>query len=136
MSEPDFQGLKDSAAEKAQALTAAVANDERWNLLDELMCQVFGFTLFGYVFGYGRIVCFMDVDEIQQLAANQLSALGVGQKYADGMMQAAFDEFRTENKQSLHSQLIGVGHSHFATDDTTVLVDSIFQSTEQIRASM
>ena len=102
MSEPDFQGLKDSAAEKAQALTAAVANDERWNLLDELMCQVFGFTLFGYVFGYGRIVCFMDVDEIQQLAANQLSALGVGQKYADGMMQAAFDEFRTENKQSLH----------------------------------
>ena len=136
MSEPDFQGLKSSAVAKAEALTTAVVSDERWKLEDELMCQVFGFTLFGYVFGYGRTVCFMEVDEIQQLAASQLSGLGIGPKYAEGMMQAAFEEFRTENNQSLHSQLIGVGHSHFASDDPSILVESIFQNTEQIRASM
>ena len=136
MAEPDFQGLKNSAVQKAEGLTSAVSSDPRWNLQDELLCQVFGFTLFGYVFGYGRTICFMEVEEIQQLAAKQLTGLGVGAKYAQGMMEAAMDEFASGNNQSLHSQLIGIGHSHLASEDTTELVDSIFQNADQIRAAM
>jgi len=99
------------------------------------MCQVFGFTLFGYVFGYARTICFMDVEEIQQLAADQLTNLGIGPKYASGLMQTALNEFTTPN-DPLYSQLVGIGHSHFAAEDTTELIDSIFENTTRIHSAM
>ena len=125
-----------AAKEKAEALTRAVTEDDRWALEDELMCQVFGFTMFGYVFGYGRIVCIMEVEEIKALAANQLTGIGIGPKYAEGMMDHAFEELSQEGSQTIHAQLVGIGHSHFASEDITELVNSIFQNTEQIRSSM
>lgn len=97
------------------------------------MCQVLGFTLYGYVFGFGRIVCFMDVDDIKNMAVAKLSSLGIGPKYVQGMIDHAHQEFVTEGNQSIHNQLIGVGHSHFASDDITELIDSIFENTEEIR---
>lgn len=126
--------MKQLAQDKADAFTSAVTNDSRWRLEDELMCQVFGFTLYGYVFGVGRIICLMDVDEIQQLAADQLSGLGIGPKYAAGMMEHAHQEFMTEGNTSLHSQLVGVGHSHFASDEIDALIESVFVNTERIRS--
>ncbi|QDT64674.1 hypothetical protein [Calycomorphotria hydatis] len=128
--------IAELAKSKAEALTTAVTSDSRWQLENELMCQVFGFTMYGYVFGVGRIVCFMDVEDIQNLAADQLSGLGIGPKYAEGMMQAAHNEFMQEGNTSLHNQLIGIGHSHVASEDLTELVDSIFQNTEQINQSI
>ncbi|MEM7316076.1 MAG: hypothetical protein AAF497_23325 [Planctomycetota bacterium] len=121
------------AKSKAASLTAKVTNDPRWRLEDELMCQVFGFTMYGYVFGVGRLQCFMDVEEIQKLAADQLIGLGIGAKYAEGMMQAAYDEIVQEGNTSLYNRLIGVGHSHIASEDLTELANSIYQNTEQIR---
>jgi hypothetical protein len=53
--------MKQLAQDKAEEFTSAVTSDSRWRLEDELMCQVFGFTLYGYVFGVGRVICFMDV---------------------------------------------------------------------------
>jgi hypothetical protein len=123
------------AKSKAEALTKAVTTDSRWELEDELMCQVFGFTMYGYVFGVARVMCFMDVEDIQKLATDQLTGLGIGPKYAEGMMQAAHNEFVQEGNTSLHNQLIGIGHSHFASEDLTELVDSVFQNTQRIRES-
>ena len=121
------------AKAKAEAFTSAVTSDSRWKLEDELMCQVFGFTSYGYVFGVGRVVCFMDVEEIQSLAVEQLTGLGIGTQYAEGMMQSAHNEFSQEGNTSLYNRLIGIGHSHFASEDLTELVDSVFQNTEQVR---
>ena len=131
--EANFDALKASATTKAEALTKAVTTDRRWRLEDETMCQVFGFTLFGYIFGYGRTICFMDVEDIQQLAASQLSNLGIGPKYADGLMQTALDEFMSQDSQSMYSQLVEIGHSHFATEDLTEMVESIFENTSRIQ---
>lgn len=128
--------LAELAKSKAEALTTIVTNDPRWQLEDELMCQVFGFTMYGYVFGVGRIHCFMDVEDIHKLAADQLTGLGIGPNYAEGMMQAASNEFMQEGNTSLHNRLIGVGHSHIGSDDLTELANSIFQNTEQIRQTM
>ena len=125
--------LKQAAQEKTDAFVDAVTSDKRWQLEDELMCQVLGFTLYGYVFGYGRIVCFMDVDDIKEMAASKLASLGIGPKYAQGMMDHAHQEFITEGNTSIHNQLIGVGHSHFGSEDLSELVDSIFANSEQIR---
>ncbi|MBG88507.1 MAG: hypothetical protein CMO80_16625 [Verrucomicrobiales bacterium] len=125
--------LREKARSRVKALANAVKGDERWDLNDELMCQVFGFTMYGYAFGLGRIVCFMDVEDIQALATAQLSELGIGAKYASGMIAAAHVEFMTEGNESLHNRLIGIGHSHFISEDLTELIDSVFQNTEAIR---
>jgi hypothetical protein len=58
---PAMNNMKQLAQDKAEEFTSAVTSDSRWRLEDELMCQVFGFTLYGYVFGVGRVICFMDV---------------------------------------------------------------------------
>lgn len=121
------------AQTKADAFTDAISNDSRWELEDELMCQVFGFTLYGYLFGIGRLHCFMDVEDIQKMAAGKLAALGIGPKYAAGMMEHAHQEFFTEGNTSLHAQLVRVGHDHFASEEIHELVESVFVNTEQIR---
>jgi hypothetical protein len=121
------------ARRKAEMLTRLVSTDPRWDIQDEVMCQVFGFTMFGYVFGVGRIICFMDVGDIQSLASNQLIGLGVGPKYAQGMMESAHEIFTDEGNTTIHSQLIAVGHDHIGSEDLTELVDSVFLNTEQIR---
>ena len=121
------------AQQKADAFTDAVTTDGRWQLEDELMCQVFGFTLYGYLFGVGRLICFMDVEDIQAMATDKLAGLGLGLDYARGMMEHAHQELMTEGNASLHAQLVGIGHSHFGSAKIDALVESVFQNTEQIR---
>lgn len=128
--------MAEQAKSKAESLTATVDSDPRWQLEDELLCQVFGLTMYGYVFGIGRVRYFMDVEDIHELATDQLIRLGVGAKYAEGMIQAAHNEFMQEGNTSLFNQLIGVGHSYIGSEDLAELANSVFQNTEQIRKSM
>jgi hypothetical protein len=128
-----MNNMKQLAKKKAEAFTSAVTSDPRWQLEDELMCQVFGFTLYGYLFGIGRVICFMDVEDIQAMAARTLAGLGIGPAYASGMMEHAHQEFMTEGNPSLHAQLVGVGHSHFGSETIDDLMESVFANTERIR---
>lgn len=125
--------LKQHAKAKSEEFTRQVTSGPRWKLEDELMCQVFGFTLYGYVFGIGRVHCFMDVEDIHSIIVDQLAGLGIGRKYVEGLVEAAHQEFVTENNQSWQNQLIGVGHSHALQEEMRSLVDSIFTNTEAIR---
>ena len=50
--------------EKADACLAAITGDPRWDLQDELLFQVAAFTWYGYCFGIGRTLYFLDADEI------------------------------------------------------------------------
>jgi hypothetical protein len=109
-----------------------VTSDRRWNLQNELMCQVFGFTTYGYLFGIGRTQCFMNVEEIHALVVDQLAGLGIGRKYVEGLVETAQKEFATENNPSLYNRLIGVGHSHALQEDLNALTESIFTNTAQI----
>jgi hypothetical protein len=125
--------LKQHAKEKSEEFTRQVTSNSRWKLEDELMCQVFGFTLYGYVFGIGRVHCFMDVEDIHTIIVDQLAGLGIGKQYVEGLVQAAHQEFLPENNQSWQNRLIGVGHSHALKGDMKVLVDSIFTNTAALR---
>jgi len=113
--------------------TSSGSRDHRWKLEDELMYQVFGFTLYGYLFGIGRVHCFMDVEDIHAIIVDQLASLGIGRKYVEGLVQAAHQEFITENNQSWQNRLIGVGHAHALQENMKVLVDSIFSNTAALR---
>lgn len=121
------------AQQKADAFTDAVTSDPRWELEDELMCQVFGFTLYGYLFGVGRVVCFMDVEDIQEMAASTLTGLGLGPDYAKGLIEYAHEEFATEGNTSVFANLVGIGHSHFDSSEISTLLESVFENTEQLR---
>jgi len=125
--------LKQRAKQKAGEFTQLVTSDPRWTLDDELMCQVLGFTMYGYVFGIGRIHCFMDIEEIHEIIIGQLAGLGIGQKYVEGLVQAAHKEFQIENNPSSNNQLIGVGHSQALQEDMKELVESIFTNTAALR---
>jgi len=131
-----MNNMEPLARTKTSAVTNAVTSDPRWVLEDELMCHVFGFTLYGYALGVGRVVCFMDVSDVQKMAAGELAGLGIGPQYAAGMMEHAHDEFMQENNQTFHAQLVNVGHSHFGAEDTNELVESVFTNTELIRQQM
>jgi hypothetical protein len=128
--------LKQHARDKAAKFTRHVTSDQRWRLEDELMCHVFGFTMYGYVFGVGRVHCFMDVEDIHEIIVDQLTGLGIGRKYAEGLVQAAHQEFITKDNQSWQNRLIGVGHSHALVENMNVLVDCIFSNTTAIRKAI
>ena len=125
--------MKNTVIEKVRNLVQLVISDARWNLRDELMCQVLGYSLFGYGFGLGRLVGFLEEDEIFAIVKNELIRLGLGEKYAQGLIAHAFEVFQSDKNDSIHSQLIGVGHSHFSSSDMKEFVNSIFENTEIIR---
>lgn len=117
---------------KIENVINLIISDPRWNIESELMIQVLGFTLFGYAFGVGRIVCFMDVEDIKIEVIYQLTKLGVGKKYAQGMIDQAYSLFINEDQRSVQGQLIGVGHSHFSSENLDELKESIFNNTGKL----
>lgn len=125
--------MNERLEEKTNPLMEAVTSDARWELEDELLVQVLGFTLYGYAFGVGRVIFLMDVEDINASVAGQLAALGVGPKYAQGLVEAAFECFMNEEDQSVHSQLVNIGHSHIASEDLSECMESIFTNTETLR---
>jgi hypothetical protein len=125
--------LKQHARDKSAELTRLLTSYQRWKLEDEMLCQIFGFTLYGYVFGFGRVHCFMDAADIHTIVIDQLTGLGLGRQYVEGMVQAAHQEFTSKNSQSVESRLIGIGHSHAFEENLKNLADSIFTNTAALR---
>lgn len=119
---------------KANRLFAALTADPRWDINDELLFQVMGFTFYGYCFGFGKLVCFMDANAIDAYVADKLTGLGAGAKYVQGMIERARQDFVTADNvvpvdmNDPFSQLIGIGHSHFAADDFSQLFESVYQN--------
>lgn len=119
---------------KANRLFSAITGDPRWDINDELLFQVAGFTFYGYCFGFGRLVCLMDADDIDAYVAGKLTGLGAGAKYVQGMIARARQDFVTgEDAEPADtddplSRLIGIGHSYFSADDFTPLVESVYEN--------
>ena len=120
--------------DKANRLFSAITNDPRWDINDELLFQVAGFTFYGYCFGFGRLVCLMDADDIDAYAAGKLTGLGAGAKYVQGMIARARQDFVTDedaepvDTDDPLSRLIGIGPSYFSADDFSLLVESIYKN--------
>ena len=120
--------------DKANRLFSAITSDTRWDINDELLFQVAGFTFYGYCFGFGRLVCRMDADDIDAYVADKFTGLGAGAKYVQGMIARARQDFVTDedaepvDTDDPLSRLIGIGHAHFSADDFTPLVESIYKN--------
>ena len=119
---------------KANRLFSAITGDPCWDINDELLFQVAGFTFYGYCFGFGLLVCLMDADDIDAYVAGKLTSLGAGAKYVQGMIARARQDFVTgEDAEPIDtddplSRLIGIGHAHFSADDFSPLVESVYEN--------
>ncbi|HAS6364174.1 TPA: hypothetical protein RQJ98_004468 [Vibrio vulnificus] len=96
----------------------AVISHEKWDLQNEVLCQVFGFMLYGRNFAYGRLVCFLDIEDIDLVTTESLENIGLGPSYVRGLVQHARDLFLEKSDMSLNSQLVNEGHSTVATDSS------------------
>lgn len=113
--------------EKAEDLFRKVVTDPRWDVAEETQFSVFGFTFYGYCFGVGRLLYFLDAETINAFVTEKLVALGAGAKYAGGLVEAAYSTFEAPS-ESLNAQLVGIGHAHFAAADMTELVNAFFKN--------
>ena len=116
--------------EKADACLAAITGDPRWDLQDELLFQVAAFTWYGYCFGIGRTLYFLDADEIDAHVIARLTGLGAGDKYVRGLVARAREDFgdTPPDENDVYTQLIGIGHSHFLGRNHSALVASIYDN--------
>ena len=121
-----------SLEDKCKHIVDAVTSDLRWNLQDELFVQVLSFTLYGYALGSGRVIHLMDEQDITAIPQTLISELGVGPDYVRGMLEHAHSVFIDETDDSIHSQLVNLGYSHFNSDKINKCIESIFQNTDAI----
>lgn len=127
--------LKNILVEKTNHFIEEISSDPRWDIQDELMFQVFGYTLYGYAFGLGRMSLFLDVEEINSVVINALVELGSGEKYARGMIDSASSTFISDQSNDIYSQFVGIGHSHFASENISECINSIFTNVNTITNS-
>jgi hypothetical protein len=92
--------------------------------------------MYGYAFGVGRLVFLLDEPDIHRMAVAQLTGLGVGEKYAVGLIDAAREAMLYETAESTHRKLVGIGHWHFASENLTGLADTVFRNTMVLRSGM
>lgn len=116
--------------ERADACLAAIIADPRWDVEDELLFQVAAFTWYGYCFGIGRTLYFLDADAIDAHVIACLTGLGAGDKYVRGLVARACEDFGDEppDANDVYTQLIGIGHSHFSERKHDGLVASIYDN--------
>jgi len=120
--------MKELFNSKTQDFVEIMVNDKRWDLNNEMMFQVFGFTLFGFAAGVGRNLCFLGFEEIIDKVILELTKLGAGEKYVRGLIEEAQSTF--ENKiKSYQSDLVGIGFFHFASENSNELKESVFSNT-------
>ncbi|MDM1369848.1 MAG: hypothetical protein LBI73_02475 [Myroides sp.] len=115
---------------KIDVLLQQIVDDSRWDLESETLFVVTGMTFYGYCLGQ-KIVFMLEQEDVNKAVVERLVALGAGQKYTEGLVEAAEQAF-FKNEETLYNQLINIGHNYFMMDDLTELVDNIYLNTKAI----
>jgi len=115
---------------KIDLLLQQIVNDSRWDLESETLFVVTGMTFYGYCLGQ-KMIFMIEQEDVNQAVVERLVALGAGQKYCEGLVEAAEQTF-FKNEETLYNQLVNIGHNYFMMDDLTELVDNIYLNTETI----
>jgi hypothetical protein len=125
------RSMNDKFIKKVDGLFTAVVNDSRWDINDEGLFIAFGMELYGYSFGIGQSVFFMNEEDINNHIRELLIGLGGGPEYVKGLVEHAHSTFHKADT-GLYSQLVEVGWQHFSDTDLKILVDSIFANAQHI----
>jgi hypothetical protein len=127
--------MKDALTRRVCELADQVLGDPRWEgERDDLGVSVLGMLLYGYALAVGRLVMFLDMEDIDAAVLRCLTErAGVAAKWGGGLVveanASAFDKARHPG----HHELIGVGHSYFGVEDHVAVVDNVFSNIESVR---
>ncbi|MFD0701203.1 hypothetical protein [Myroides pelagicus] len=116
---------------KAMALMQQITTDRRWDIEDQTLFVVMGMTYYGYCLGYGKLVCMLDDQQVNEEVVEILHRLGAGDKYVRGLISAANTSFYSQ-EQTLYNQLVNIGHNYFMMDQLKELVDGIYLNAQTV----
>ena len=117
--------------QKSEQLFNKVTSDKRWDISNQTLFNVFALSYYGYSFGLGHLICFLDPEKINSFVQHKLVGLGAGEKYVTGLIDFAYSTF-LQPTEGINAQLVGIGHSHFSAEDTTQLTNAIFNNAKSI----
>ena len=125
---------RDALTQRVGELTEAVLADPRWQQ-DDVSVTVLGMILYGFALATGRIVMFLDMDDIDAAVLSCLTErIGAPPKWSGGLVAEANASSMDRAHHAGHHQLIGVGHSYFfRIKDRSTQVDNVFANIESVR---
>lgn len=123
----------DALTERLGALADRVLADPQWER-DDLTVSVLGMLLYGFALATGRIVMFLDIEDIDASVLRCMTErVGAAAKWSGGLVAAAHAAAFDEAYHPGHHELIGVGHSYFGVDDQAEIVENVFANFASVR---
>jgi hypothetical protein len=124
---------RDALTQRVGELAEAVLADPRWQQ-DDVSVTVLGMILYGFALATGRIVMFLDMEDIDAAVLRCLTErVGAAAKWSGGLVAEANASAFDRAHHPSHHALIGVGHSYFGDKDPAALVDNVFVNIETVR---
>ena len=106
-----------SLSDRIGKLAEAVLADPRWEQ-EVLSVSVLGMVLYGYALAIGRIVMFLDIEDIDTaVLCCMTERIGAAAKWSSGLVAEANASAFDKAHHPGHHELIGVGHSYFGVED-------------------
>jgi hypothetical protein len=124
---------RDALFERVGELADAVLADPRWER-DDLSVSVLGMLLYGFALATGRIVMFLDMEDIDAAVLRCMTErVGAAARWSGGLVaEANASAFDKDHHPGQH-ELIGVGHSYFGVEDQDAIVDNVFANIQSMR---
>jgi len=126
---------RDALTERVGALSDRVLADPRWESeRDDLGVSVLGMLLYGFALATGRIVMFLDMEDINAAVLRCMTErVGAAGKWSDGLVSEANASAFDKAHHPGHHELVGVGHSYFGVDNQAAIVDNVFANIQNVR---
>jgi hypothetical protein len=124
---------RDALTERVGTLAAAVRADPRWEQ-DDLSVSVLGMLLYGFALATGRIVMFLDMEDIDAALLRVMTErVGAAAKWSGGLVEEANRSAFNQAHHPGQHELIGVGHWYFGIEDQAAVVDNVFANIQRVR---
>jgi hypothetical protein len=126
---------RDALTESVAEMADRILTDPRWeDEKDDLGVSVLGMLLYGFALATGRIVMFLDMEDIDAAVLRVLTErVGVAAKWGGGLVADANASAFDKGLHPGQHELIGVGHSYFGVEDQAAVVDNVFANIQSVR---
>jgi hypothetical protein len=126
---------RDALVERVGALADRVLSDPRWDdERDDLGVSVLGMLLYGFALATGRIVMFLDMEDIDAAVFGVVTErVGAAAKWSGGLVEEANRSAFDKAYHPGQHELIGVGHSYFGVEDQAAIMDNVFANVQSVR---
>lgn len=120
-------------ADQIGKLADAVLADPRW-VRNDLNVSVLGMLLYGFALATGRMVMFLDMEEIDAAVLSCMTEkVGAASKWSGGLVAEARASAFDKAYHPGNHELIGVGHSYFGVTDQAAIVNNVYANFASVK---